>query len=222
MTTAAPYAALMGDLVHSEGHRDTARLHRAFNTAIARGNSHGAAAIASPLTITLGDEFQGLVYSLREAAILARAIRFDLAGQGIECRFAIGLVHLATALNVQQAWNMLGPGLAATREKLDAKNPDNLYRFALGDEPVTEALLEACGATLTFIERGWSDTQRRYVTELVDGRSVAEIAGRHAVSPAAVYKVRASGHHDLYALQWDTVLDTLAALDTKHQLPGAG
>lgn len=83
------YAVLMGDVVDSERHADPEQLHAAFNAAIDLQNAHLAADLMSPLTITLGDEFQGLLTSLVAATWTARQIRFDLMRQDIECRFVV-------------------------------------------------------------------------------------------------------------------------------------
>ncbi|MFD2134716.1 hypothetical protein ACFSLT_04795 [Novosphingobium resinovorum] len=74
--------------------------------------------MASPLTITLGDEFQGPFTSLVAAAQAAREIRFELLGKDIDCRFVIGSIDLRTPVNSRRAWNMMGPGFADARERL--------------------------------------------------------------------------------------------------------
>ena len=115
------HAVLMGDLVGSERHADPRDLHARFNAAIDRQNKALAADMASPLTITLGDEFQGLFTSLVAAAQAAREIRFELLGKDIDCRFVIGSIDLRTPVNSRRAWNMMGPGFADARERLGEK-----------------------------------------------------------------------------------------------------
>lgn len=216
------YAILMGDLVHSEGVADRAVLHARFNRAIEQANHAHGKDIASPLTITLGDEFQGLATSLVAAFEIARAIRLDLLHDKLECRFALGIEALQTPLNRDRAWNMMGPGLTATRERLNEKLEDRLYRFVLAEEPVLESLLEACGASLTAIERSWTDTQRHDIQALLEGRTPADIARAREVSARTVYKTRSSGNYDLYQLQWRAIREALAALDQGQGLVSVG
>ena len=215
------YAVLMGDLVDSEGYADPEQLHAAFNAAIERQNVALAADMMSPLTITLGDEFQGLLTSLVAAAWTARQIRFDLLRQDIDCRFVIGLVDLKTPINAERAWNMMGPGFAAARERLGEKRAPSRYRFSLSQDPLLETMLEAIGASLTAIERGWSKAQREDIIHLLDGASVADVASARGVGIQNVYKVRSAGDYDLYTTQWDAVRAALIELDTRHDLPGA-
>jgi hypothetical protein len=211
--TERPDVVLMGDLVNSEHNGATTLLHERFNAVIRHQNARHRDAIASPLTITLGDEFQGLITSFAAAIEIARDIRFDLLEDAIDCRFAIGAIRLETPLNTERAWNMMGPGLAETRERLNEKRPSTYYGFTLPDHPILEVMLEASGASLTAIERGWTETQRGDIRALLSGRSPAEIARSRNVSVHTVYKVRNSGDFDLYRIHWDAIRQALAFMD---------
>ncbi len=214
------YAVLMGDLVDSEGHDDPEQLHAAFNAAIERQNAGLAAYMMSPLTITLGDEFQGLLTSLDAAARAARAVRFDLMRQDIDCRFVIGLVDLKTPINSERAWNMMGPGFAAARERLGEKRSSSRYRFSIPQDALLETLLDAIGGSLSAIERGWSVAQRDVIIALSEGASVADVAQARDVGIPNVYKVRSAGVYDRYLTEWDAVHTALADLDLRYGLVG--
>ncbi|MGN7291902.1 SatD family protein [Rhizobium sp. SAFR-030] len=206
-------AVLMGDIVGSEHVASTAELHARFNEVVNHHNEVNAAMLASPLTITLGDEFQGLARSLVSAAHLAREIRHDLMAHSIDCRFAIGAVHLETPLNTEKAWNMMGPGFASTRAKLNDKRASNRYRFDVIGHPLLEIMLEASGATLTVIEQSWTDTQRSDIRALLDGSTPREVARLRNVSVHNIYKVRTSGNFALYMTQWNAINEALSTLD---------
>ena len=208
-------AVVMGDLVQSERSLAPAKLHLRFNEAVDAQNAAHAAALASPLTITLGDEFQGLARSLGQAVPIVRDLRLQLMGDGIECRFVIGRVELRTELNPEKAWNMMGPGLARARARLNEKKAGSLYRFSIAEAPVTETVLDALGAGLTAIERGWTDQQRDDISALIGGLSPAELARRRNVSVHSIYKVRGSGDFDAYMTQWQAIGEALSALDEK-------
>lgn len=209
---------LMGDIVGSEHALSPDALHRQFNDAIEAANTRHAQDLVSPLTITLGDEFQGLMTSLVGAMHAARDLRLGLMAQGIDCRFVIGKVTLTTPVNPDRAWNMMGPGFGRAREILNDKKPDVFYRFSLRDAPVTETLLDAIGAGLSRIEQGWTDRQRSDITALLGGTSPADLAQARGVSVHSVYKVRGSGHYDVYAQHWRAIETALAAYDRKEHL----
>jgi hypothetical protein len=207
------YAVLMGDIVGSEQHASPDELHSRFNAAIERQNMAYAEALASPLTITLGDEFQGLTTSLVLAAQMAREVRLDLMSDKVDCRFAIGVVKLKTPLNEDRAWNMMGSGLASARERLNEKRVNTLYRFDIPEHPAMETMLEASGAALTTVERSWTETQRHDIQALLKGASPAEVARHRDVSVHSIYKVRNSGNFDLYVLLWNAIYEALAYID---------
>ena len=196
---------VMGDLVHSEHAADIAQLHEAFNEAVEQCNRRYADVLASPLTITLGDEFQGLVTSLNAGA-----------RRGIDCRFVLGLARIETAVNPQQAWNMMGPGLSRSRHKLNEKRALCRYGFSLPQEPLLEIALDALGVGLTVIEEGWTQRQLSDIAALLNGQLPAELAEQRQVSVHSIYKVRTSGHFDAYSQQWNAVLELLADLDRRE------
>ena len=214
------YAVVMGDLVHSERTLSIELLHERFNDAINQQNLLRKDSLASPLTITLGDEFQGLAKSLQSGLQIARALRFQLLADSIECRFAIGLAELRTPINADRAWNMMGPGLARTRSKLNEKRTQSLYRFAVTDDPVMETALEALGAGVTTIERRWTEQQREDITALIAGASPADVARQRNVSVHSIYKVRASGDYDTYVMQWRAIENILTNIDALHGMSG--
>lgn len=214
MTRQDPCAAiLMGDLVDSEAFKDTRTLHAAFNAAVGRQNAATGSGPISPLTITLGDEFQGIYGAMEHAARAAQDMRFDLLDQGIDCRFVIGRVRIDTPLNPERAWNMMGPGLSDARDILNAKAAGLTYRFSLPEHAQLAQLLDALGAGLSAIERSWTDTQRRDIRALLNGATVDAVAQNRNVKTRAIYKSRKGGEYDAYALQWRAVLDALAAHD---------
>jgi hypothetical protein len=213
-------AVIMGDLVGSQRAASPEQLHAQFNAAVQAQNRQRSLALISPLTITLGDEFQGLATSFVMAAEIVRAIRLDLLANAIDCRFAIGSARLRTPVNVEKAWNMMGPGLSEARAKLNEKRSDTVYCFSIPDEPVLATLLDACGATLTMLERNWTDTQRHDIQALIGGESPGEIAKRRRVSVHTVYKVRNSGHYDLYRVQWQAISDAMSSFDRNASTSG--
>ncbi|MDB5663762.1 SatD family protein [Cypionkella sp.] len=212
------FAVVMGDLVHSEKFLAPAQLHEHFNEAVDAQNRAHADVLKSPLTITLGDEFQGLAGSLAQALPIVRDLRLQLMSHAVECRFVIGIVELKTEVNHEKAWNMMGPGLARARLKLNEKKASTLYRFTVDETSVTETLLDALGAGLTAIERRWTSQQRDDIAALIGGVTPAELAKRRNVSVHSIYKVRASGDMEAYLMQWHAIAEALAAIDTQKGL----
>lgn len=212
--TRSPIVAIMGDLVRSEAACSPEALHKVFNAAIDEANRDYEQDLASPLTITLGDEFQGLCHDLQAGIFIVRQLRWRLLEAEAPCRFALGLVSLSTPLNTARAWNMMGAGLAETRAKLGDKRDENAYRFHLPGKAMTERLLEAVGLSLSAIEADWTPRQKAIVLASMDAAAKGQsLARQFELSPGVFYKIRRAGRFDLYRTQWTAVTEALAALD---------
>lgn len=214
-------AVLMGDLVESRAARSPRRLHAAFNAGVTSFNAAHGAAVVSPLTITLGDEFQGLVRSLAEAFELMHAMRLHFMEEGVNCRFVLGAATVETAVNLERAWNMMGAGLSEARELLNAKDDPNAYRFSLPAAPLLQTSLNTHGYTLTYIEHLWTDTQRAYFSKVLrrGNTTYAALAESIGVSVRNLHNVLRAGHRELYERQLQTVRPALAALDAAPAAP---
>jgi hypothetical protein len=213
------YAVLMGDIVGSERSPAITAVHRAFNKAVDSANNSYAAQIASPLTITLGDEFQGLLRALVDAWDVAAVLRMQLLVAHVSCRFVIGTAELETPLNTKQAWNMMGGGLSAARDKLNDKHSSSAYRFSLPSEPIAESLLDGLGDALTAIERDWTATQLRYYSRSRESkRTGAELANKLGITPRSLYKVLHAARADFHKRQSNVVRSALQALDQRYGL----
>jgi hypothetical protein len=209
----------MGDLVASERARSLRAIHRGFNEAIDFANERYAADIESPLTITLGDEFQGLTRTLAQAWRIASTLRLRLLAVDVSCRFVVGTARLETPVNPREAWNMMGRGLAEARDKLNDKRATNAYRFSLPGETIIEPLLDAVGDSLTAVELGWTPTQLKYYSSARDGsRTNVEIAKSLGVTPRSLYKVLHAARADFHRRQSVTLGRALTELDTRYGL----
>ena len=211
------HAVLMGDIVGSERAPSVKAVHRAFNKAVANANEINADHVASPLTITLGDEFQGLLTGFAHAWDAAVALRLELLVAEIPCRFVVGAAKLETPVNTKEAWNMMGSGLSAARDKLNDKRTTSAYRFSLRDEPVVERLLDAVGDALTQIEEGWTPTQLEYYSKTrASTRGNADVAKKLGVSERSLYKVLHAGRVDAHRRHVEAIRGALEQLDEHH------
>jgi hypothetical protein len=212
--TTPTHAAVMGDLVRSETATSVEGLHASFNRAVDRVNAAPDLTLASPLTITLGDEFQGLAPGLEGGLAVVRRLAREMWREGLACRFALGAVRVETPVNAARAWNMMGPGLAGTREKLASKRDPNIYRFHLPDAPVVEGLADALGLALTLIEEDWTARQREIVTALIaETAPPPELARKLGLGLRSFYKVRSAARFEAYERQWAALAHAMAALD---------
>jgi hypothetical protein len=146
----------------------------------------GARHLASPYTITLGDEFQA-VYRGAET-VFADVVKILAAIHPVRARFAVGLGPLSTRLNPRAALGMDGPAFHRARAALTALKADGgLLRVA---GPVEEpwALTNHTLNWLSHHLAGWRQNRLEVLAGLLRGESVRELEAALRISRVAVYK----------------------------------
>lgn len=212
-------AIVMGDIVSSSKHEDKKRLHQIFNIVIEKSNLNFKHEIMSPLTITLGDEFQGIVKSFEYAFDIIYFIRLNLLDAEVDARFVLGKSIITTEINQKNAWNMMGEGLSEAREVLNNKRDVNAYRFSFPDGPDIEILINAIGLNLTLIEEGWTKTQREYVLFLQNSPSLTkeQVSEKLKISKGNLYKVLKAAKYSLYCDQLLAIKTYLQQTDRRNR-----
>ncbi|MBP7149064.1 MAG: hypothetical protein KBD01_16165 [Acidobacteria bacterium] len=177
------YAALIGDLVRSREAPDRADLQRRFREAVAALNAGPSrAALAAPLSITAGDEVQGL---LREPAAAVEIVRrLGEAVRPSQIAFGLGWGPVSTDI-VARSTEIDGPCFHRAREALGvaAKRGDWLSASGFG-EP-TDTVLTALYDLMGAIVSRWTDTQARYAAAARDALQ-KDVAEQFGVSPSVV------------------------------------
>ncbi len=216
------YSILMGDIISSRKAESEVDLYTDFNNIISKINKDYTATIVSPLTITLGDEFQALTEKLDDSFLLANIMRIEFLKKGIDMRFVIGTTIVdSKILNKKNSWNMMGHGLAEARELLDDKKNKNSYRFSIKKDNDIElitiigALLNSLGLSLTKIENKWTANQLATI-EIVkkSNASQIEVAKKLKKSRYTLLKALKSAQSDIYDDHIASINRALKFLDT--------
>lgn len=169
----------MADIVGSSKRKGKALMND-FKIAVAWVNKRDKSHIASPLTITLGDEFQGVVKNTHSALQIVFDLEQYLMRQEnpFKLRYVIHEGKIETKLNRKNAYEMLGPGLTHAREELVAlKSSRNRFKISLKDEAVSTKLMLGMIIYQGIVDR-WTTAQQKVVSvfweELSDYRKVAK------------------------------------------------
>ncbi len=176
---------LMADIQASSRHALGGRtLMERFKGLIDEVNNTLAERLLSPLTITLGDEFQGVPSSLSVARELALALEEHRVRRGDEIglRYVLHYGPIETPVNPSYAHEMLGPGLSHARDLLSEAKALRHGRMlvSLPNNEASEALRDAFDLVHWFVER-WDAADYPFVARFLDGldyRKVAEALGR--------------------------------------------
>lgn len=184
------YLAVIGDIIDS---RQLPRREE-FQVGLAgtlEQLSRRNGSLASPYTITLGDEFQA-VYKNADR-LFADIFEIMASIDPVQVRFAVGLGELSTAVNRKQALGMDGPAFHRAREAITELKQTG-YRIRLQGEalagPDTEQwkLLNHVFNLLTHQIAGWSKNRLLIMHGLLTGKTVATLEAELGVSNVAIYK----------------------------------
>lgn len=147
---------LMADIIDS-GQQDSKTLMRDFKAIVGSANKQFSNALTSPLTITLGDEFQGVIADLPSAIQIMLFIEEELIREkkAFKLRFVLYEGLIDTMINSKIAYEMLGPGLTEARKQLSAlKNGHQRFRISLDDANIA-AILNSSFLVLQLLTAGW-------------------------------------------------------------------
>lgn len=136
---------LMADVVAS-GSKDAKSLMKDFKELVASANKTFAKAIISPLTITLGDEFQGVVRDLEAATKIILFLEEFLIqfNKDFKLRYVLNEGEIETGLNKSSAYEMLGKGLTDARQWLGKlKKTNNRFLISISRKPINEILTQS-------------------------------------------------------------------------------
>lgn len=198
------YIVVIGDLIGSKdlSDKDRERCQSTLEEVTGRLNQESAS-IHSPLTITLGDEFQAVYDDL--SSVLADSWSVLAALHPVGVRFSFGVGQIYTQINSEQALGMDGPAFHVAREGMNQlKSSGKIYNVAIGSpsdraEQVV-SLVDLVNHTLHFLSnelKQWKKTRLQILVMEQKGEPVKKIAEELGISESAVYKNREEGDLDL-------------------------
>jgi hypothetical protein len=155
--------------------------------------------LASPYTITLGDEFQAVYRSGQ--SILADVVSIMAEIHPVRARFSFGVGELTTRINPRQALGMDGPAFHRARAGLARLKKDRRLLRIEGDAEKTWDLANHTLGLLSHQMKGWSRNRLLILAGLLRGKSVKEIEDGLKISRVAVYKnIRAAALDDVVGI----------------------
>lgn len=202
------YFAIIGDIVGSRKLKDRREAQQRLKKALNAINDHYTGDMASKFTITLGDEFQGLLKDPCNILEIVDLIRFQV--YPIELRFGVGIGEMQTEIIEEKSLGSDGPAYWAAREAIQYIHNSNDYGvskicFRIGDEDESNLLshiMDSVNKTLNLCDRmenKWTDTQFSFVRELILKYRYSEvpqktIAADQKLTPQAInVKMKTTG-----------------------------
>jgi SatD family (SatD) len=169
---------VMADVIGSSK-QDSKQLMKDFKAVVEGVNGRNENSLISPLTITLGDEFQGIARNAHSAIEVILALEdaiMDLA-KPFRLRYIIHEGPIDTPINKEKAYEMLGAGLTDARERLIAlKSTKRRFEVSFLNKELNERVNLMFTIYQGIADR-WTAGQRKVVNafrELDDYKKVAE------------------------------------------------
>lgn len=190
---------LMADVVDSHDFEGEALMGK-FQELVKFINQIFSASILSPLTITLGDEFQGVVDTPASALEMVYAMEEWIIENewDFKLRYVITEGQIDTKLNQESAHEMLGEGLTRARKRLgEMKKESTRFSIALTNELLTNRLSKTLKISQYFID-GWQPKDRATVAGFLNGLDYKELAKKLGKDDSSVWRRRKSLAIDEY------------------------
>ncbi|HSD63425.1 MAG TPA: SatD family protein [Ignavibacteriaceae bacterium] len=187
---------LIADIVASRQIKERDKIQRDLKNLLIKINKISGSML-SPMTITLGDEFQ-CVYSSADE-IFNHIWKILVAVYPEKIRFSYGIGLISTRINKNQAIGMDGPAFYEARTGLNQlKERNYLFNISVsGNQSENIYLIRNSLYLVSYHINNWKKNRIKIMGSLSDGMQIKTIAKNLNISEQAVYKNITSGGLDL-------------------------
>ena len=208
------YHIVMADVVNSRSYKGT-ELLPVFQGLVATCNERFHRDLLSPYTITLGDEFQGVVASLKAAVdtiFFLDETLLDLE-PSFRLRYVIVLGEIDTPVNPFIAHGMAGPGLTLARELL-AKKRRGRPRFQISIQGMgAEVQMTMLFRLVELLSAHWHRKDYRLINELLHVDNDEEVASKFHKNRSQIWKRRKSLQIEEYMIVKTLIYQAIAGIE---------
>ncbi|MEP0004896.1 MAG: SatD family protein [Balneola sp.] len=185
------YPIFMGDVVNSSDY-DGKVLSKGLKELVESTNKKFGKAILSPLTITLGDEFQGILSSVSSGIDLLFHLEEELlrTEPDFKLHYVLLLGEIETEINPDIAYEMMGKGLTEARKMLSSKKRNRKrFRFKLQNKEQTEQLSRIFEVLDTII-LNWKKEDYPLILNMINNDNNSEVGELHDKNRDQIWKRR--------------------------------
>ncbi len=170
---------LMADIIDSSS-KNGMEVMDFFKDLVNKTNKKFKDKIISPLTITLGDEFQGIVSDLKSVLEIIFYMEECLVSSSgfIQLRYVMNYGEIESKINRKSSHEMLGDGLSKARKILnDLKKSKLKYAFSgLGEKSDKE--LNLVFSLIQTLYEDWPDKDLEVVSEFIRHKDYKIVADK--------------------------------------------
>ena len=181
----------MGDVVNSSDY-DGEVLSKGLKELVENTNTKFGNSILSPLTITLGDEFQGVLNSVSSGIDLLFHFEEELlkTEPDFKLHYVLLLGEIETEINPDIAYEMMGEGLTEARKLLSSKKRNRKrFKFKLKNKEQSEQLTKIFDVLDTII-LNWKKEDYPLILDMINNDNNSEVGELHDKNRDQIWKRR--------------------------------
>jgi hypothetical protein len=185
---------IMADVLNSSG-KNAIDLSLGLKQLVQQAQLTFSTTILSPLTITLGDEFQGVIRSLEDGVKLMIWFEEQRILQQIpfKLRLVLHFGEIHTELNPKIAYGMLGPGLTEARKLLsDMKKDPKRFNISGLAEAKTELLIQDGFVIFQSFVDSWTNKEAQMAALFLKNDDYRWVAKQARINPTSAWRRRKS------------------------------
>jgi hypothetical protein len=189
----------MADVIDSS-HKDPRILMAIFKQIAEKLNKQYKELFFSPITITLGDEFQSVVRSLKAGLDIIFAFEEEIIHNeaNFKLRYVLNYGEINTPINSESAYGMLGKGLIETREMLEGQKKSK-DRFIINiEEKRKKNTIKKAFSLYQYLIDEWRPKDYDLISELIKQKHYSEIAEKLGKDPSSIWRKSKSLEIDVY------------------------
>lgn len=175
-------------------------------------NNKWRESIISPLTITLGDEFQGVIKDIESCYRLM----FDMEefiltnASGIKLRYVMNYGNIDTPINKNVAYEMLGDGLTLAREELNKlKSSSNRFRILSHKNKQATTVMNDLFLLYGSYVDSWKMKEYHIVTEFLKNSDYKIVADKLNMNKSSTWR----RYKTLYIEEYNTTKELILTLN---------
>ncbi|NLX76554.1 MAG: hypothetical protein GXZ01_04165 [Clostridiaceae bacterium] len=200
------YIAIIGDIRNSKKIKDREDVQVKLRNTLGSINDKYAQDIASRFTITLGDEFQGLLLDGKNLMSIVTEIERKMYPAKI--RFGIGIGDIVTDINPELSIGADGPAYHKARQAIEFLRQNERRKEAAvtdirfetdGGDSICIELINTVTSLITAIKNSWTDRQREAIWDMMEHDDTqANVAKRLGIRQSSLQKHLSGGSYYTY------------------------
>lgn len=207
------YTVIIGDIIDSKKIKDRKKVQVKFKEILDQVNRVYEEDIASQFTITLGDEFQGLLKTGRNIINIISDIEFAMAP--VELRFGIGIGEISTEINLKYSAEIDGSAYHRARAMVEALTDNakqystkqaNIMVASQADNAEIDHLINSVLSLCSVLKSRWTARQMEIISIYLESEANQyRTAEKLGIGQSSVSKALSSANYYSYKAALDTV-----------------